>query len=82
MLGKICFLLYPVYILALVVCYLIAAFKKKYKPLAVIAVIDVVFSCIMFLRYAQYAVANETVMSFIGLCLSLYTAIVLMRYKK
>ena len=73
-LAYVIFRLWPVYVVALLICYLIAVITKKYIPLAIIASIDVLFSCFISLHYLQIFALPHFVASFVGIVFSFLTA--------
>ena len=73
-LAHVFFRLWPVYVVALLICYLIAVIAKKYIPLAIIASIDVLFSCFISLHFLRIFALPHFVASLVGLVFSFLTA--------
>ena len=73
-LARALIVLWPVYVVAFLIFYLLAVARKKYLPLAIIASIDVLFSCFVFLRYLQILVLPEFVTGLIGAFFSFLVA--------
>ena len=73
-LARVLMVLWPVYVVAFLICYLLAVTRKKYLPLAIIASIDVLFSCLSSLRYLQILVLPEFATGLIGTVFSFLVA--------
>lgn len=78
-LARICLILWPVYVAALLISYLIAAIKRKYTPLAVIAMSDALLSMFVSVRFFRCAAYGDGFLSFMGVVCSLLTAVGLFR---
>ena len=75
-LARICLIFWPCFCLAFLISYLVAVIKKAYKPLAVIAGIDVIFGVLIAVRYFQFGSILEGILAALGVLTSLYAAIV------